>query len=206
MMKTKRISLWLGVALLATSVSCQSNIEYIPTVRLATSMASSYTANIDLVGYAGTVEYDDSSETMVAVGLKEKDRETGRIKSLGELVLSTALSESYTSTRIAGGGRYYADSDNSDNSAVPFFSIYSVMDNITSASGGEDYGFQLGLSLGGGIEYMVNEKAFVDVSFSYLVPLMAAEYYIYDSSIGDYHTIYTELDGWTINLGVGTSF
>ena len=200
MMKTKRICLWLGVALLATSVSCQSNIEYIPTVRLATSVASSYTANIDLLGYAGTVEYDDSSETMVAVGLKEKDRETGRIKSLGELVFSSPSFESDTSFRIAGGGRYYLDSE--DN-AVPFLSFYSVSDTLTS--GGDNIGIQLGLSLGGGIEYMVNEKAFVDLSFSYLVPLLAAEYYSYDANFNSY-TMYTELDGWTINLGVGTSF
>jgi len=201
MMKTKQIYLWLGVALLGTSVSCQSNTDYVPTVRLATSMASSYNANVDALGYAATIPITTASETMFAVGLKEKNRETGRIKSLGELVFSSPSFGLNSSSRIAGGGRYYADSD---DSAMPFFSIYSVMDDITSE--GEDLGIQLGLSLGGGIEYMVNEKAFVDVSFSYLVPLIAAEYYIYDPISFNSLPVSTELDGWTVNLGVGTSF
>jgi hypothetical protein len=196
-----------SVALLTILMSCQSQIEYIPNIRVATSVANSYTASgtsvaLSSLGYAVTPVELNPTEIMVAVGVKEKEKETGRIKSLGELVFSTASDGQYKSTRIAGGGRYYVGSDPTIK-YMPFFSLYSVIDAIESDLG--DIGSQLGLSLGGGVEYALSEKAFFDMSFNYLIPLLGAETVINNPSVGAYD-VTTELDGWSINMGIGTSF
>ena len=198
-----------SVALLTILMSCQSQIEYIPNIRVATSMASSYTASgtsvtLSSSGYAIPPVELNATEIMVAVGVKEKERETGRIKSLGELVFSTLSDGQYQSTRIAGGGRYYVGSDPTIK-YMPFFSFYSVIDTIESDLG--DLGSQLGLSLGGGVEYALSEKAYFDMSFNYLVPLSGAESTVLGSGTwGSSYDVTTEIDGWSINVGIGTSF
>ena len=189
----KKITTCLLCSFLITFASCQAGSTYSPTVRIATALASEYSSSIDVLGYgSASGTYSDSSETMIAIGAKES--RGGQVVSLGEFVFSNPSFGLDESSRFAGGGRYYL----AQGAAMPFVSIYSVMDSLKS--GGVDFGSQLGLSMGLGAEMGFANNAFVDASLNFLIPLTEAEAY----NLGLY--TYTQLDGWSLNLGAGMSF
>ena len=190
----KKITTYLLCLFLITFASCQAGGTYSPTVRVATALTSEYSSSIDVLGYgSASGTYSESSETMIAIGAKES--RFGEVVSLGEFVFSNPSFGLDESSRFAGGGRYYLV----QGAAMPFVSIYSVMDSLKS--GGVNFGTQLGLSVGFGAEMGFANNAFVDASLNFLIPLTEAEAYIQDL----FYT-YTQLDGWSFNLGAGMSF
>ena len=142
------------------------------------------------------LDYEDSSETILGIGVKETDS-SGNVKSLGEITFSNLSFGLDETSRISGGGRYYLRDTSDLNS---FLSIYSVMDTIKSA--GVNLGIQTGFSFGAELEKAISEKAFIDASINYLVPLTDAEYY--SPALGT--ILYTSIEGWSINIGAGVSF
>jgi tRNA (cmo5U34)-methyltransferase len=57
-------------------------------------------------------------------------------------------------------------------------------------------------AFGAELEKAISEKAFIDASINYLVPLTDAEYY--SPALGT--ILYTSIEGWSINIGAGVSF
>ena len=212
------------------AASCQSNLEYMPTVRLGTSIANDYSGSmmLSLPGYypiTASGDFDDASETTFAIGAKEIDPSSGAVNSLVEVVFSNPSLDGsgmtftgtglgydpivdleFESSRIAFGGRYYT-SDVRD--MTPFLSIYTVIDDIevTDTNGflspaGTSYniGSQTSLSFGLGLEKEISTNGFIDASFNYLFPLSDAE------TVIDGVSYDTGFDGWSLNVGVGYSF
>jgi hypothetical protein len=171
-------------------------MEYIPTVRVSAAIASDYSASLETLGYSATLDYEESSEIILGIGVKEKDS-SGNVKSLGEITFSNPSFGGDETSRFSGGGRFYLGDTSDFNS---FLSFYSVMDTIKSD--GVELGIQTGLSFGAGMERAISEKAFLDVSINYLVPLTDAEYFSPDLGT----ILYTNIEGWSINVGAGVSF
>ena len=191
-MSMKFYSTLLLLSFFTMAISCQNaGGAYSPTVRVATALVSEYSANVETFAGSVDINYEDSSEATIAIGVKNED-------VLGELIFSSLSADGDEITRIAGGGRFYAGKDG--NGMWPFFSVYSVSDSIESA--GISFGSQLGISLGGGLEMPIGDNAFVDVSFSYLISLLDAE--SYQPSLGA--TTYTSIEGMSLYLGAGYSF
>jgi hypothetical protein len=71
----------IQIPLLFLTLSCQSGMEYIPTVRVSAAIASDYSASLETLGYSATLDYEESSEIILGIGVKEKDS-SGNVKSL----------------------------------------------------------------------------------------------------------------------------
>ena len=188
----KTISLLLLLSFLTMAVTCQNTgVEYSPTVRVATALVSDYSGNVETFAGSGSFDYEDSSETMIAVGVKDES-------ALAEIIFSSWKGDGDEITRIAGGGRFYLGEVIND--MTPFVSLYSVSDNIESA--GTSFGRQLGISLGGGLEMPLGPNAFADVSLSYLTNVLEAE--TFQPSLGA--STWVSVEGMSLYLGAGYSF
>jgi len=218
------------IAVFLFGLSCQSSLEYVPTVRAATSVVNEYSVDMSLSVFGlalnASEDLDSADETMFAIGGKLVDSSSGAVNGLVEVVFSSPSVDSsaldfeyasanmgFESSRIAVGGRYYTD-DARDLS--PFLSTYIVMDDITATvtddityagmtiferGDSEDIGLQVGLSLGIGLEKAISENGFFDVSFSHLSALQDAA-----SAVDGVSHEYSSIAGWTLNIGVGYSF
>lgn len=175
--------------------SCaQPGVEYKPSVRIGGVIADSIDTEISGLGYALGGETDYSS---IEVGVGAAKYVDGHKRSLSEIVIAKSEFETLDAVEISGGGRFYFGEG---ESFAPFGSIYvtnSVSDYIPGTL--VQLGTQIGLQLGIGGEYRLNEHFFLDTSFRYLIPLVAAE-------SNTTPVVETEFDGYSIVISMGVEF
>lgn len=158
-------------------------------------IADSIDTEISSLGYAlgGETEYSS-----VEVGIGAAKYVDGSKRSLSEIVIAKSEFETLDAIEISGGGRFYFGSS---DSFAPFGSIY-LTNSVSGYIPGTlvTLGTQIGLQLGIGGEYRLNEHFFVDTSFRYLIPLVAAE------STNTTPVFETEFDGYSIVISMGVEF
>ena len=194
----------LALALAASSCVNQPGVTMQPSIRGSAVLVESYEAEIsDGTGsLAGDTEYSSVDVGFGVVSTDESGKKLGR----AEVVLGVAEYGDLEALEISGGGRFYLGDP---GQVSPFLSIHSVvttLDSVLVSDGVTVYdvdpGVQLGLRLGGGVEYQINEVLFVDLAADYTLPLIAAE-----ATVDGFSTpVETELYGLAIRVGVGVTF
>lgn len=101
-------------------------------------------------------------------------------------------------TEIAIGGRVYGTVVGSSG-ALPFATAQALF-SIGDAQG-VDIGTQVGARIGGGIQYGVSDRAFVDIIADYTIPFAGAQL-----EVGGVGTLETEFSGFAIRIGLGYNF
>lgn len=191
-----------------SSVGCQSaGTTDKVSLRGAFVLAENYEATLSDAedSFSGDTDY---SSFDVALGVVRTRDEDGVRLSRLEVGLGIAEFEELEATELLAGGRLYVGQSDAATSAAPYLSIHSVltMFDTTSATDGIDtfdidYGDQIGLRLGGGLEFFVSDTVFLDVGVDYTLPIVAADGQISLSGVsGD---IETEVEGFALRLGAG---
>lgn len=177
--------------------SCQTNEgqEWKPTVGLSTTIADDYEVSVSSLGYTGYTESLDYSVNEIELGATRVTPNGKRpIKhefagfKLGSGELSNELGADDLD-ELSWGGIIYNDKG---EAIIPFFSIWATTSEYADLSISK----QLGLRLGGGVEYMIEDSnASITLGADFLVPLIEAE--------GDVDGIPFEVDGagFAIRLG-----
>ncbi len=194
----------LALALACSSCVSQPGVTMQPSIRGSAALVESYEAEISDGTGSQAVDTEYSSVD-VGFGVVSTD-ESGKKLGRAEVVLGGAEYGDLEALEISGGGRFYLGDP---GQVSPFLSIYSVvttLDSVLVSDGFTVYdvdpGVQLGLRLGGGVEYQINEVLFVDLAADYTLPLIAAE-----ATVDGFSTpVETELYGLAIRVGVGVTF
>ncbi len=183
---------FLFVSLLTCAFSCaQPGVEYKPTFRAGGILADSMDGEVSTLGYAFSGSTDYSS---VELGIGATEYRDGERVALSELVISKSSFGDLDAIEISGGGRYFFSSS---ESMFPFVSIYA-QNTISETVPGTtlNLGTQLGLQLGAGVQYFVNEQFFIDSSLRYLIPLIPGK-------SNTFPEIETEFSGISLEIGIG---
>lgn len=98
---------------------------------------------------------------------------------------------------FAGGGRFFFEGR---DGIAPFVGIHSVA-TWADEQDGFSLGSQLGLRLGAGVEFELNESVAADFGLDYTLPLLAAE----SDSVGG-ASIDTEVSGLALRIGLVFTF
>lgn len=191
----------LLLALFPTLSCAQPGVEYKPTIRLGGIVADSVEADLDVLGYSVS---GDSEYSSVEIGIGSTAYKEGVRKSSAELVIAKSSYGDVDALEISGGGRIYFGSS---ESLSPYFGVYTVSTIFDDVDYIDPYwgltsvspGVQLGVRVGLGAEYRLNDQFFVDTSLRYLVPLLAAESDTYPS-------VETEVSGMSLEVGLGFEF
>jgi hypothetical protein len=192
----------LFASLLSCAFSCaQPGVEYKPTIRLGGVIADSVEAEVNALGYSISGDSDYSS---VEVGIGTAAYEEGVLKRLAEVVIAKSTYQEADALEISGGGRFFFSSSQQFS---PYFGLYLVstifddLDYVDPFLGPTSFspGVQVGLRLGLGAEFRLNEQFFIDTSLRYLVPLEPAK-------SDTYPGIDTEVSGMSLEVGVGFEF
>jgi len=169
----------------------QPGVEYKPTFRLAGVIADSIDTEISSLGYGVSGETDYSS---VEIGIGSTKYVDGERKGLSELIIAKSSFDDLDAVEISGGGRFYFGAEGKFS---PFGSLYltnTISDFVPGTS--VELGTQIGIQLGLGGEYRINDHLFIDTSLRYLVPIKAGE-------SNTFPTVETEFNGFSIVLGLG---
>lgn len=160
-------------ALLYSLAGCSTTPgqEWKPTAGVTTVASSSYDLGVSAAGSSGSISVDHSvlnvelGATLVSEGPGRPIKHQFAGLAFGSGELENDLGE-IDIGEVSGGGRYYLDGG---NAVIPFISIWSVLTDIDGATP------QLGLSIGGGVEYSLNSNAALTLSGDYQIPIMDAE-------------------------------
>lgn len=163
-------------------------------MRLGGVVFDSIDTEISALGYGIGGETDYSS---VEIGIGTAKYVDGSRESLAELIIARSEFEGLDVLEISGGGRYYFGPE---DDLSPFGSIY-VVNSIADYLPGSlvNLGTQIGVRFGLGAEYRIGENFFLDTSFRYLIPLVAAE-------SNTTPVFETEFDGFSVMIGLGIEF
>lgn len=198
-----RVSLGLSL-LLASACTSPPGTSYEPSIRGSFAVIEGFEAEVsDGVGsVSGDSDYSSLELAIGAVQVEEDGRKIGR----AELIFGSAEFGNLDAFELSGGGRFFVGGG---EDLSPFLSIYTVstiLESIRFDPGGGvislNPGVQLGLRLGGGVEYQLNETVFVDLGADYTLPLIAAE-----ADVNGFGTpIETEVYGFAIRMSIGITF
>ena len=178
--------------LLACALSCaQPGVEYKPTFRAGGILADSMDGMISSLGYgySGSTGYSS-----VVLGIGATEFRDGERVALTELVIAKSSFEDLDATEISGGGRYFFSSSESLFPFVSFYAQNTISDYVDGTT--LNLGTQIGLQLGAGAQYFVNDQFFIDTSLRYLIPLVAGK-------SNTTPEIETEFSGFSLEVGIG---
>jgi hypothetical protein len=212
MKKNKLASVAIVVATIFTQ-SCNNTPEghtWAPEAGIQFTVSSSYDVDAELSAFGYTVsgsanvDYDSFDlrigQTSTSAGDTRaiKHEHIGIIIGTSTFALSDFGSESdsgISGTEISGGGRMYKDKG---NDTIPYLSFYSTMTELDAH--GIPSSPQIGLRVGGGLEYIIAEGIMLDAGADFLIPLSSGSVGSPDESVD------LEWSGLAIRIGIIAGF
>ena len=164
----------LGLLVLC-SCNTPANHTWTPTIGIQTTVFDSYTFDLSGIGYSGDVDYSTVDIQLGATEVSEGEDRLIKHQFMGVVFGSGDLEGSggVGLDEISGGGRYYFDKG---GAVIPFASIYTTASAI-DVSG---IGSQLGIRIGGGVEYPISRNISMIAGADYLISIVdATDYYGY---------------------------
>lgn len=170
----KTLPLLLASALMSACQDVPGSHTWEPTLGVDYSLIGDYDLELAALGYSLETDVDyrviqfEAGATKVdySGGASVKKEFAGIRFGVGE-VEDDDIDASVDIWELSGGGRWYFDSG---DALIPYLSLWSVI------SGFEDVDSpQLGLRVGGGVEYPLHEVFFLRAELDYLFPLLEGE-------------------------------
>lgn len=142
-----------------------------PTLGLDYSIASDYELKLAALGYAletdvdyKVMQFEAGATKVVHAGEKSHKEQFAGIRLGVGSVEEDDSGGSADLWELSGGGRWYADAG---TLFIPYFSLWSVLSGFEGVDSP-----QLGLRLGGGLEYPVDQTFFLRIEADYLYPML----------------------------------